>query len=138
MNSYRIFVEKKPSFEVESQSLLKDLRGNLQINSLSSVRVINIYDLFNLSEEVLEKASKSVFSEPPTDLVFNSIDLTGKNFFAVEFLPGQFDQRADSAMQCLGLISDSTDAVVKSGKLIILEGNVSADEMAKIKKYYIK
>ena len=137
MNSYRIFVEKKPSFEVESQSLLKDLRGNLQINSLSSVRVINIYDLFNLSEEVLEKASKSVFSEPPTDVVFNKIDLTGKNFFAVEFLPGQFDQRADSAMQCLGLISDSTDAVVKSGKLIILEGNVSSDEMAKIKKYYI-
>ncbi len=131
MNSYRIFVEKKPSFDVESQSLLKDLRGNLQINSLNSVRVINIYDLFNLSAEVLEKAKNSVFSEPPTDLVFDKIDLTGKNFFAVEFLPGQFDQRADSAMQCLGLISDSTDAVVKSGKLLILEGAVTAEEIAK-------
>ena len=137
MNNYRIYVEKKAGFEVEAKSLLGDFKENLQINTLQNVRLLNVYDVFNITKEDLSKAKESIFAEPATDEVYDEIDLTGKKFFAIEFLPGQFDQRADSAVQCLGLISEANDAAVKSGKIIILEGNVTDTEVKKIKEYYI-
>jgi phosphoribosylformylglycinamidine synthase len=137
MLNYRIFVEKREKFNVESRSLLSDFRENLQLVELKNVRLINIYDIFNISKENLEKAKNIIFSEPVTDIVTDSVDLEGKNYFAVEYLPGQFDQRADSAVQCLGLIGDNSDTVVKSGKLLILEGNLSKEHIEKIKNYYI-
>lgn len=137
MNNYRIYVEKRAGFEVEAKSLLGDFKENLQINTLQNLRLLNVYDIFNINSEDLSKAKESIFAEPATDEVYDEIDLQGKKYFAVEFLPGQFDQRADSAVQCLGLISESSDTAVKSGKVIILEGELGEEEVRRIKEYYI-
>jgi phosphoribosylformylglycinamidine synthase len=125
-------------FDVEARSLLNDFRENLQMKSLENLRLLNVYDIFGTSEENLVKAKKTIFAEMPTDNIYDNVELDGKKYFAVEYLPGQFDQRADSAMQCMQLISDSAeDTVVKSGKLLILEGNISDEDIQEIKKYYI-
>ena len=97
MNNYRIYVEKYPEFQVEARSLLHELNENLQL-SLSSLRFLNVYDLFGFSEDLLEKSRYSVFGEIVTDSVTDECDLTDAKFIAVEFLPGQFDQRAASAL----------------------------------------
>ena len=142
--NYRIFVEKKEDFRVEAQNLFSDLKENIGIDGLVDVRVLNIYDVFNLGENDLEKLEKTVFSEINVDNVFRSFDEVFKEkdsknvYFSVEFLPGQYDQRADSAIQCINLLIDEDNNInVKSGKLIILYGNISPDELARIKKYYI-
>ena len=142
--NYRIFVEKKEDFRVEAQNLFIDLKENIGIDGLVDVRVLNIYDVFNLGENDLEKLEKTVFSEINVDNVFRSLDEVFKEkdsenvYFSVEFLPGQYDQRADSAIQCINLLIDKDNNInVKSGKLIILYGKISPDELAKIKKYYI-
>ena len=142
--NYRIFVEKKKDFRVEAQNLFSDLKENVGISGLSDVRVLNIYDVFNLGENDLEKLERTVFSEINADNVFRSLDevFEEKNsenvYFSVEFLPGQYDQRADSAIQCVNLLIDKDNSInVKSGKLIILYGKISPDELARIKKYYI-
>ncbi len=137
MFNYRVYVEKREEFSVEAKSLFKDFKGNLQINNLTKVRLFNIYDVFNITKEDLEKAKLSIFAEPVTDVVTEEVNLDGLNYFAVEYLPGQFDQRADSALQCLGLVADNSKSAVKSGKLIILEGDITANDIAKIKDYYI-
>lgn len=137
MLNYRIYVEKREEFNVEGRSLLADFRENLQVKELVNLRLINIYDIFNISKETLEMAKNSIFAEPVTDIVSDNIDLSKENYFAIEFLPGQFDQRADSAEQCLGLIGDNSQAKVKSGKLIILQGELSPSTIEKIKEYYI-
>ncbi len=135
---FRIFVEKKAGFNVEAENLKKDLIESLNLSNLENVRVLNIYDIFNIEESEIESAKKIVFSEIVTDEVYSNIELYNKNYIAAEFLPGQFDQRADSAVQCLNLISEKNEAVeVKSGKLIILEGAISPEDLAKIKSYYI-
>ena len=95
----RLFVEKKAGFQVEAQDLLDDLNHNLELK-INKLRLIVVYDIFGIEEELLEKAKKAVFSEPVTDEVYTEFPLDGLTYFAVEFLPGQFDQRADSAMQC--------------------------------------
>ena len=97
MSNYRIYVEKKKEFQVEAKSLQAELNLNLGLN-LKNVRFINVYDLFNFSEELLEKSRYQVFGEIVTDNVYNSIDLSNKKYLAIEFLPGQFDQRASSAI----------------------------------------
>ena len=142
--NYRIFVEKKEDFRVEAQNLFSDLKENIGIDGLVDVRVLNIYDVFNLGENDLEKLEKTVFSEINVDNVFRSFDEVFKEkdsenvYFSVEFLPGQYDQRADSAIQCINLLIDEDNNInVKSGKLIILYGKISPDELARIKKYYI-
>ena len=142
--NYRIFVEKKEDFRVEAQNLMNDLRENVGIESLDFLRILNIYDVFNLSKEELEKMEKIVFSEVNVDKVYNSLEEVfaavenKKNIhFAVEFIPGQYDQRADSAVQCIDLLADNENFNVKSGKLIVLYGNITPEELAKIKKYYI-
>ena len=142
--NYRIFVEKKEDFRVEAQNLMNDLRENVGIESLDFLRILNIYDVFNLSKEELEKRAKIVFSEVNVDKVYNSLEevfaaVENKEniHFAVEFIPGQYDQRADSAVQCIDLLADNENFNVKSGKLIVLYGNITPEELAKIKKYYI-
>ena len=107
--NFRLFVEKKANFQVEAMSLLNDLKDNLHLN-IQQLRLINIYDIFNIDPELLEKATNSIFSEPVTDEVYPEMDLSTLNYFALEFLPGQFDQRADSAMQCLSLINPKNKA----------------------------
>lgn len=135
MGNYRIFVEKKKGFQTEAISLYNDLVNNLLVD-IKGLRLLNIYDIFNIQESILLKAKKTVFSEIVVDDVYDSIDLEGKKYLAVEFLDGQFDQRAYSAMQCLSLIG-KTNATVRSGKLIIFDGDVSDSDYQKIKKYYI-
>ena len=130
----RIFVEKKQGYQTEALSLLDNFKTNLKAD-ITSLRLINVYDVFNIKEEVLEKAKYSIFGEIVTDNVFTEIDLTNKLYFAVEYLPGQFDQRADSAMQCIRLLNPASQAIVKSARLIILEGNIK--DLAPLKKYYI-
>ena len=143
--NYRIFVEKKEDFRVEAQNLFDDLKENIGISGLTDVRVLNIYDVFNLSENDLKVLERTVFSEINVDNVFRSFEdiFKEKNsenvYFSMEFLPGQYDQRADSAIQCVNLLIDKDNNInVKSGKLIILYGKISPDELAGIKKYYIK
>ena len=135
VNKYRVFVEKKEEFKSEANSLLSDLNGSLGLN-LSNVRVVNVYDLFNVSEADVEIAKESVLSEVVADNVYDKLDLEGKIFFATEFLPGQYDQRADWAQQCLLLLTENEEAVVKSGKVIILEGATESD-LTKVKKFVI-
>lgn len=136
MNKYRIFVEKLPEFQVEAKGLLTELNHNLRLN-LTNLRYLNIYDLFNIEQDLLDKAKYQVFAEIVTDIVFDQLDLTDKTYLAVEFIPGQFDQRASSAMDCVKLIDPKSEVQIKSGKLIIFEDEITEDELEKIKKYYI-
>ena len=136
MNNHRIYVEKYPEFQVEARSLLSELNENLQLD-LGSLRYLNVYDLFGFSDSLLEKCRYSVFGEIVTDSVTDSCDLSGSKYIAVEYLPGQFDQRAASAVDCVRLIDPSADVTIKSSKLIVLPGNTSDDTIAKIKHYFI-
>ncbi len=136
MTNYRIYVEKYPEFQVEARSLLAELNENLQLE-LPTLRFLNVYDLFGFSEDLLEKSRYSVFGEIVTDSVTDECNLEGTKYIAVEYLPGQFDQRADSAAQCVRLIDPSAQVSIKSSKLIILPGDTTDETIAKIKKYYI-
>ncbi|MCF0164925.1 MAG: phosphoribosylformylglycinamidine synthase, partial [Bacteroidales bacterium] len=136
MKNYRIFVEKYPDYQVEASTLLKDLNLNLGLK-LSSLRLLNVYDLFGFSAELLEKSRYTVFGEVVTDCVSDECNLDGKKYLAVEYLPGQFDQRASSAVSCVRLIEPSADVRIKSSRLIIFDGKVSDDDMARIEKYFI-
>ena len=135
-NNYRIFVEKYPEFQVEAASLKAELNENLQLD-LQSLRLLNVYDLFGFTPELLEKSRYSVFGEIVTDKVSDECDLTGTRYIAVEYLPGQFDQRAASAIDCVHLIDPKADVRIKSSKLIILSGDTDDATIAKIKHYYI-
>lgn len=136
--NYRIFVEKRPGFDLEAKRLENELKESLQLKGLEKVRLLNCYDIFKIDSLELEKAKKLIFSEVVTDIVTEKLDNKGAKYFAIEFLPGQFDQRADSAMQCLNLISDKNqETVVTSGRVIILEGNISTEDLERVKKYYI-
>lgn len=140
--NFRIFVEKKKDFRVEALNLLNDLKNNLSIKNLENIRVINLYDVFNIEEKDLNTLKNTVFAEKNVDDIFLNIEdvLTGEeNYkFAVEFLPGQYDQRADSAIQCISLLVDNSENIsVNSGKLLLFYGNISSNDIIKIKKYYI-
>ena len=136
MKNYRIFVEKYPEFQVEARSLLNELNENLQL-SMHSLRLLNVYDLFCFTEYLLEKSRYGVFGEIVTDRVTDECDLSGVKYIAVEFLPGQFDQRAASAVECVKLIEPEADVRIKSSKLIILEPDTDDAVIKKIKHYYI-
>ena len=136
MENYRIFVEKYPEFYVEGDSLRNELNENLQLN-LKSLRLLNVYDLFGFTPELLEKSRYSVFGEIVTDRVADSCDLEGKKYIAVEYLPGQFDQRAASAVDCVRLIEPEADVRIRSSRLIVLEGDTPDEDIARIKHYYI-
>ncbi len=134
--NYRIYVEKRPEFRVEAQSLCRDLNANLNLQ-LRGVRLLNVYDLFGFSEELLEKCRYAVFGEVVTDRVTDACDLTGCRYLAVEYLPGQFDQRASSAVDCVRLIDPSAEVTIRSSKLLIFDGELTEDELARIRHYYI-
>lgn len=136
MANYRIFVEKYPEFQVEAGSLKAELNENLQLD-LQSLRLLNVYDLFGFTPELLEKSRYSVFGEIVTDNVSDECDLTGTKYIAVEYLPGQFDQRAASAVDCVHLIDPKADVHIKSSTLIVLSADVDEQTIAKIKHYYI-
>ncbi len=136
MSNYRIFVEKYPEFQVEAKSLLGELNENLQLE-LKTLRLLNVYDLFGFTPELLEKSRYSVFGEIVTDSVTDSINLDGAKYIAVEYLPGQFDQRAASAVDCVHLIEPSAQISIKSSKLLIVDANASEETLEKIRHYYI-
>ncbi len=136
MKNYRIFVEKLPRFCVEADSLRRELNTNLGLN-LSELRLLNVYDLFGFSEELLEKSRYAVFGEIVTDTVTDTCDLTDRKYLAVEYLPGQFDQRAASAVDCVRLIDPTADVRIRSSKLLIFDNNVTEEELARIRHYYI-
>ena len=136
MENYRIFVEKYPEFQVEADSLRDELNENLQLN-LRSLRLLNVYDLFGFSRELLEKSRYGVFGEIVTDSVTDSCDLSNVKYVAVEYLPGQFDQRAASAVECVRLIDPTADVRIKSSKLLIFNPETSDEEIAAIKRYCI-
>ncbi len=135
----RIYVQKKLGFDVEAQGILKDLKENLQIKELTNVIVLNRYDVSNIDDETYEKAKKTIFSEPQVDDYFDETYEFSKSdkVFAVEYLPGQFDQRANSLEECLQIISEGNRPTAKSAKVYILQGNISDEEVDKIKKYLI-
>ena len=134
---YRVFVEKKKELANEAKALLSEARLLLGIESLEDVRIFNRYDAENITEDLFEYAKKTVFSEPQLDICSAEIDLPGATVFGVEFLPGQFDQRADSAAQCIQIISQGDRPTIRTAKIYALYGALSAEEIAEIKKYVI-
>ena len=134
---YRIFVEKKRGFDSEAQSLLADVKTFLGIKNLIDVRVVNRYDVENIDPELFDYACTAVFSEPQVDDTFIDPDFTGAITFAVEYLPGQFDQRADSAAQCIQIISQKERPLVRTAKIYALYGDLTEKQIEAIKKYVI-
>lgn len=134
---YRIYVEKKKGLANEAKSLLGDIKAFLGIEGIEDVRVVNCYDAENIDAELFDYCKKTVFSEPQLDDIYDSMDFGNAVVFAVEYLPGQFDQRADSAAQCIQLISQQEKPLVKTMKIYALYGNLSEADVAKIKKYVI-
>lgn len=134
---YRIFVEKKKELANEAKALYTDAKNLLGIKNLENVRVINRYDAENISEELFNYAVKTVFSEPQLDIASSEIDTENAVVFAVEYLPGQFDQRADSAAQCIQIISQGERPLIRSAKVYVLYGDLSESDIAEIKKYVI-
>ena len=133
---YRVYVEKKPGQTHEAGNLLKEVKDFLQIGALESVRVLNRYDVENIDEKLFSYAVSTVFSEPQVDNVSYDCPV-GSIVFAVEPLPGQFDQRADSAAQCIQILSQGDRPSVRSAKVYVLEGNLTASDLAAIKGYVI-
>ncbi|MBQ4064999.1 MAG: phosphoribosylformylglycinamidine synthase, partial [Clostridia bacterium] len=135
---YRIYVEKKCGLDHEASALKNEISTFLGINSVERVRILNRYDAENITEELFNYAVGTVFSEPQLDDTYSELDLTdGALVFATEYLPGQFDQRADSAAQCIQLISQGEKPAVASAKVYMLYGSVTEDELARIKKHVI-
>lgn len=132
----RLFVEKKEGFRVEAESLRRELNENLQMH-IRHMRYLCVYDLFGFSDELLEQSKFSVFGEIVTDTVTESVCLDGKQYLAVEYIPGQFDQRASSAIDCVHLIDPNADIDIRSSRLLIFEDLMTEDEMARIRHYYI-
>ena len=134
---YRIFVEKKAELAHEAKSLCSELVNLLGIKNLTGVRVLNRYDADNITEEIFNKAVSSVFSEPQLDVVSSELDDQGGYVFAVEYLPGQFDQRADSAAQCIQIMSCGDRPTIRTAKVYVLTGALTDKDIAEIKKYVI-
>lgn len=135
----RLFVEKKSDFAIDAQKLLRDLKGNLGINSLESIRIINRYDVLGLLDEEYENSKYTIFSEKTVDYIYvDKLTVTPKErVFAVEYLPGQYDQRADSASQCIQILTSKDRKQVKTAKVYVLKGEISDKEFKVIKDYCI-
>jgi len=136
----RIYVEKKKGFDVEATSLFNDIKENLHLEELTGVRVLNRYDMDGIDEATYEAAKFTVFAEPAIDVVYEEAmpeELSSAVFFAVEYLPGQYDQRADSAAQCIKLMKPEVDATVKFARVIVLEGNVTQEQADGVRGYCV-
>ena len=134
---YRIYVEKKPGFDVEATGLKNELTSLLGIQSLTGLRLLNRYDVEGIDEELFNQCANTVFSEPPVDNTYAELPASDGVSFAVEYLPGQFDQRADSAAECIQLISQGERPLVRSARVYLLEGTLTDEQVAEIKKYVI-
>ena len=133
---YRVYVEKKAGFDHEAQSLLNEVRSLLGIESVTGLRLLNRYDVEGISRELFDSCVPTVFSEPPVDAVYDSLPAADATF-AVEYLPGQFDQRASSASECIQLISQGERPQVRTARVYLLTGHIPAEDMERIKKYVI-
>ena len=134
---YRVYVEKKEEFANEAKTLLNDLRSFMQLKNLENVRILNRYDVENLDGELFDYAKRTVFSEPQTDILCDELPKSDAAVFAVEYLPGQFDQRADSAAQCIQIISKGDRPAVRTAKVYLLFGTLTTEDIATVKKYVI-
>ena len=137
----RIFVEKKADFRVKSDSLVKELKHNLQLKTLNDLRIVQVYDVFNLAEDLFARAEKHIFSEQVTDTVLDEAtvkaDLEKYAFFAIESLPGQFDQRAASSQEALLLLGSSNDVTVNTAQLYLVNKDIDANELEAVKNYLL-
>ena len=137
----RIFVEKKADFRVKSHSLVKELQHNLQLKTLKDLRIVQVYDVFNLAEDLFARAEKHIFSEQVTDTVLDEAtikaDLANYAFFAIESLPGQFDQRAASSQEALLLLGSSNDVTVNTAQLYLVNKDIDANELEAVKNYLL-
>ena len=135
----RIYVEKKLEFSVEAKGLLKDLKENLLLENLEDLKIVNRYDVEGINDEIFEKAKNTVFSETQVDECFEEeYQFTEEDkIFGVEYLPGQFDQRANSLSECLQILTEGERPLAKSAKIYVIKGNISDEELEKIKKYII-
>lgn len=135
----RVYVEKKPDYAVKAKELFDELRSYLALDGLEGLRVLIRYDVENVSEETYRKALGTVFSEPPVDYLYENDFPRGDKdkVFSLEYLPGQFDQRADSAQQCLKLLNESEEPVIRSATTYVLAGQVSDEDLARVKAYCI-
>ena len=137
----RIFVEKKADFRVKSRSLLKELQHNIQLKTLNDLRIVQVYDVFNLAEDLFARAEKYIFSEQVTDTVLDEAtvktDLEKYAFFAIESLPGQFDQRAASSQEALLLLGSSSDVTVNTAQLYLVNKDIAANELEAVKNYLL-
>ncbi len=135
----RIYVEKKPAYAVAAAELFENIKDYLGITAVKGVRILNRYDIENISDEVYDRAKNTVFSEPPVDFLYEEKlpDADGACVFSVEYLPGQFDQRADSAMQCVKLLDENEEPLIRSAVTYIIEGVNDAAELEKIKAFCI-
>ena len=136
MKNHRIYVEKYARFQVEAESLRKELNENLGL-AIAELRVLNVYDLFGFSDELVERCRYSVFGEIVTDCVSDECDYESKRYLAIEYLPGQFDQRASSAVDCVHLLEPAAEVKIRSSRLYIFDDGVSEEQMAKIRHYLI-
>jgi phosphoribosylformylglycinamidine synthase len=139
MDIKRLYVEKKPGCDIEAASIFADIKENLGIEGIEGIKILNRYDIEGISDSDYETAKTTIFSEPPVDTVTEEkIDMPeGSRVFAVEFLPGQYDQRADSAMQCIQIISQKERPAISVAKVYIIVGNISDNDFERIKKYCI-
>lgn len=139
MPVYRIYVEKKPSYASQAETLLSGIKSVLKIPDLTGIRIVNRYDTEGLSEEDFKKCIPVVFSEPSVDVTYNDIPKlqSNENIIAVEYLPGQFDQRADSCAQCISLLTGGNRPTVKSATIYILQGDISEKDINDVKNYII-
>ena len=136
MKAYRLFVEKRDPYRVEAESLRKELNSNLDLH-IKDLRLLSVYDLFGFTPELVEKTSYKVFGEPATDTVTEELSLEGRPALAIEALPGQFDQRAAAAEECVKLIQPDADIEIRSGKIIVFDDSVGEEALKKIEKYCI-
>ena len=134
---YRVYVEKKKGLENEANALYSEIKTFLGIKNIDKVRLMNRYDVENITKELFDYSVKTVFSEPQLDNAYFTLENDGAVVFATEYLPGQFDQRADSAAQCIQLISKGDKPSVQSAKVYMLYGNLTDKEIAAIKKHVI-
>ena len=134
---YRLFVEKKPGFDHEASALCEELKSFLGIQRLGSVRVLNRYDVENIDSAVYRRAIENVFSEPMTDNVYEEMPAHEGFVLVAEYLPGQFDQRADSAAQCIQLMAQCERPTVRTATVYLLGGAIDEDAFARIRQYLI-
>lgn len=137
-NVRRIFVEKKPAFAVQAKELQSEIRSYLGIKTVTGVRVLIRYDMEHISEETYQKALMTVFSEPPVDEVYEEeFAFASAKVFSVEYLPGQYDQRADSAEQCVKLLNEEEQPIIRTATTYVIEGEVDEEQFAAIKNHCI-